>query len=382
MTATYIPSNFLLPDPKYGVNANWTQSETSAPQSSTFIEDIPNRVMVVTGRHSAYFESSKPNPTYYFTADSVNNELTATFRFTNAFVQECTGFQLEQAVLLLPAQTAPASRNLIENSCGDYVDNSLATPKRFVFSECDMQVPMTVAGQSYTFSMSSYLPYGRNIAYYSIADLLGYVISGVTDFMKTNMGDTNFTSFIYVDNVGPRLYWRSPKYGLNSIRFLLRHITGAHSTFWDILSNSIVFADMRVGDTTGQTGYTGESMAFYSKPDTGFQNNNSFMTIHCKELTQFRKSDNIAPTEGSSLIGICTNNFLPIGIFDNTYNPDRRFILSNNTLTSPKIAFDRTQVVTELEVTLRVANTSISQEIKFSPTEVESVQATLIFRLW
>jgi len=100
------------------------------------------------------------------------------------------------------------------------------------------------------------------------------------------------------------------------------------------------------------------------------------MTVHSSELTQFRKSDSIAPTDGSSLIGTC---------FPSTSQTQYDFYqcsIATGDLVSPKIAFDRTQTLTELSIFLRVLQGVGHSVVTYKGTEMQNAYCIATFRCW
>lgn len=386
MAATMLPSNFVTPDPKLALNPNWTPNEASVPQANVLTEEGNARIMIVAGRHPkvAAMPGSVATGLGYTSTfgDGVYNEEAAIFKLTNINIQQCTAIQLETAAIYFPgADSPPGSRNLNDSLCSGVADDSYITPRRVVLNQVDMNVSFVIRDVMHHFSMEEHLPYGRAIAYYSISEMFTYFINGWTHFMKNILGDASFFATTYVDNSGPRLYWTSTTFGLNNIRLFLAQHESSMPSFLHILLNFIGFTNLRVGDTSqAPLGYPlGESAGFYARQSTSLQNNCVTLTLHSNELTQFRKSDSIAPIEGTSLIGGATPGlFAGGGQSGGTY----LFTTKTGSLVSPKIAFDRSQTVTEFTVSLRVFQGTSGQVVFLNSTELQQAVITLIFRLW
>lgn len=385
MAATMLPSNFVTTDPKLAMNPNWTPNETSVPQANILVEDGNARLMVVAGRHPKVSSIDGVVGGLGYTSsfgDGVYNEESAVFRMGNINIQQCTALQLESVAIYFPGNdTGQASRNLTQTLCGDCVDDAFVSPKRVVLNQIDMSIPVLIKQTLHHFNVENYLPHGRNIAYYSILDLLTHVINAWTNFMHTTIGDASFFATLYVDNAGPRLYWTSATFGLHNIRLFLSQHEGQLPNFLHIVMNYIGFTNLRVGDTSQSSlGYAeGESLGFYARGETKFQNNTCVLTLHSNELTQFRKSDSIAPIEGTSLIGCITP---PIFAGGGSNGGTYVYTAATGTLNSPKIAFDRSQTITEFLVSLRVFQGTSGHVVFLNSTELQQATCTLVFRLW
>jgi len=374
----------VTPDPRLESNPHWTQTASGTPVTSLLTERVTDRLMVCVGRHpqSHRIATNSRGSGSGVVDDSVTTEETAYFVTSNLSIQQCSGFMLEEVVLSLPVSGGDAQgRNLTQNLCGDFVDEAYVEPRRFVFSVCDMNVPIQVAGRTYTFDMSNFIPNGRRISYYTLGNAINYFINGWTAFMKNVLGDTNFYATVYVDAISPRLFWYSGKYGLNAVRILLKDALDEAPGFLQILKNHIFFTDMRVGDdsqqgTTG-AGTLGESIGFMAREQTGQQNNALLMTVHSNELTQFRKIDNIAPADGQSMIGaLIPHKRSGTGTVTLTAS------VKDGSLISPKIAFDKTQTLTEFSIHFRVSFGNYNTVVQMSSTELSGSSAVLVFRAW
>lgn len=385
---TWLPSNAVTPDPKLALNPNWTPNETSVPQANIYVEDGNARIMIVAGKSPKVSDLAGSVGALGYTSsfgDGTYNEEVAIFRMTNINVQQCTALQLESASIYFPGVDMPdpgKARNLENGSlCSGMVDDTYFVPRRLALNQVDMQIPVLIRNVMYHFSIESFLPHGRKIAYYSIVEMLNYFITAWESFMHNEVGDATFHALTYVDSAGPRLYWTSTNFGLNNIRLFLPQMEDRMTNFLQILTNFVGFTNLRVGDTSQDPlGYAeGESLGFYARTITPWQNNCNTLTLHCNELTQFRKSDSIAPIEGMTLIGCSVPNaFYGGGKDGGTYT----FTEKLGTLVSPKIAFDRSQTVTEFLVSLRVFQGTHGQALFLSPTELQQAVLTLIFRLW
>jgi hypothetical protein len=385
--ATFLPSNFVTPDDKIGLNPNWTQASTAQPRTSVLTEEIYSRLVVVQGRHpnvSVQTPPGAPSP-YQGVTDARAGEVLGRFRFSNLALSQASGFRLEQATINVPLGGIPAgnARNLQTTLCGDFIDDNFTEPRRFVLSGCDMTVPLFVAGQYYAFNLTNFLPNGQNISYYRLADVVQYLINGLNNFMNNVIGDSSFVALLYVDAIGPRLFWYSTMFGQQQIRLFLGQMEGQNPNILNLILNHILVTDIRSGDTTqAQAGYpSGESMGLRALAQTGLQNNTMMMSIHCRELTQFRTSDTLAPSDGASLIATALpaprNTFAPNGqpiMFTGT--------IKDGSLISPKIAFDRNQSLTEFEVELHVTQGTINQFVSFTATEIQNCQLLCVFRFW
>lgn len=384
MSATLLPSNLVTPNASFEKNPNWTPNESSVPQANVLVEDGNARIMVVVGKNPKVVANDIPTSGWGYTTafgEGVYTEETATFSMKNVSLQQCTAIQLESAYLNIPGSGAPpAQRNLTQNLCGDLVSDEFITPRRFVLSGVDMNVPLMIDGVLYNMNVYNHIPYGQNIAYYTLADVLTYFVNAWNTFMVTMVGDATFYATIYLDSIGPRLFWTSSTYGQHKIRIILSEFENRQANFFNILMNHIQITDLRAGDTSQVSlGYgVGESLGFQPRQQTGFQNNSIIMSIHCNELTQFRKSDSIAPIEGTSIIG----TLFPLFNIDMTRGFDMFYSSKTGSLISPKIAFDRTQTLTEFTVTLRVMQGTGNAMVALKPTELQSSICVLTFRLW
>jgi hypothetical protein len=257
------------------------------------------------------------------------------------------------------------------------------TPRRWVFSTSNGLIPFYAGGRSHFFNLTDHLPHRGAIAYYSLSDVINYMLSGWTHYMHNVLGDTSFGAYVYVGNRGPRVFFSSTTYGLKNIRLAIRRLADGYPNALDLILRHIVIGGAERDVSQAGAGYAdGESFHIFSRKTTGFQNNANFMTFHCNELTQFRKSDSISPTDGNSLIAICT----PVDHSDQN-DAGRAYIykVSKGTLVAPKVFFDRNQVLTQFEVVARAAteNGAFSEILKASYTEVNTtMQLTLIIRAW
>jgi len=388
MAATYLPSNFVTPSAKFGANPNWEVAESGKPEESTFVENIHDRLLICQGEPILAPQTTIMNatgvggaPSQLLVADAPNNEVVATFTFRGVQIQGCTGLQLLQVLMHLPPQTVEQrGRNLTTTLCGDMIDDSFDAPRRFVWSNCDMTIPLYVNGNPFFFNIENFLPFGRTISYYSPNDVITYFCTALTSFMVNQMADATFVCYPYVDNIGARIFFRSTKFGLNSIRLYLFSTSGTVQSAMQLLLNHFMFTTPRV-DTTQSVG-TGESFGVMVKRGSGIQNNSPFMTIHSNELTQFRKSDSVAPVEGSSLIGVCT----PVVRFeDGVADTEGTYLyrVEKGTLVTPKLSFDKNKAVTTFDVALRVSVDNVHfDHVKVSQTELAACKLCLIFRMW
>lgn len=386
MSATLLPSNLVTPNADFAKNPDWTPNETAVPQANILTEDGNGRLLIVVGKCPKVVSSDIPLTGLAYTSafgEGIYTEEAAIFRFQNLCIQNTTSFQLENVGLFIPGSgVPPASRNLTNSLCGDLVSNDFVTPRRFVLRDVDTSIPIVVNQTPYVFDISSILPNGRNIQYFSLADALGYLVTALTNFMKNQLGDSTFYASIYVDKIGPRLFYTSTTYGLNSIRLIIGELENRQPNFLNILFNHMIITDLRVGDTSQSgLGYaTGESIGFQSRSQTGFQNNSTLLTLHSNELTQFRKGDSIAPTDGTSLVGVV----FPYGSLGNTSTDPGQYqaSLKGGFLNSPKVSFDRTQTLTEFMVTLRVLQGTGNAVVMLKPTELQNSLCILTFRMW
>lgn len=386
MSATFLPSNLIVPNEKSLNNPNWTQTETGTPVSSVLTEDIQDRLMVVVCRHPSAFVESHNSIQDGGLVDGASKEVSGIFVAKDLSLQGCTAIQLEEVTLTGPLSGKPGgqARNLTQTLCGDYIDDAFVEPRRFSPMATDMSIPLIVAGVVYSFNMTNFLPYGQSIAWYNLSDVVTWLLNAWTSFMQNNLGDASFYATVYVDNVTPRIFWSSTTYGPGQIRFMLSDVRYAGvPSFLSALKSHLFFLDTRTGDTSqASNGYaTGESMGILARKQTGIQNNATCLTFHSTELTQYRKSDTLAPADGASLIGVLSAPLIGGSDADNGMG-----ILFGNikggSLTSPKIAFDKTQTLTEFMVYLRAVDAGGSTVIQFSQTEVRQITALLIFRCW
>jgi len=383
MAATLLPSNLVTPSSKFGANPNWEVSESGKPEESTFVEEIHDRLLVCQGEPVLAPQTAIVNSaaSQFLVTDNPNNEVVATFTFRGVQIQQCTGLKLLQVLMHLPPQSVEQrGRNLTTTLCGDLIDSSFDAPRRFVWSSCDMTVPIFIAGRQYFFNMENFLPFGRTIAYYSPNDIITYFCNALSSFVVNQLGDATFVCYPYVDNVGARIFFRSTTYGLNSIRLFLFSTSGTLQNALQLLLNHLMFTSPRVDNT--QSGGTGESFGVMVKRSSGLQSNSPFLTIHSNELTQFRKSDSVAPVEGSSLIGVCT----PVTRFEEGLADDEGTYLyrvEKGTLVTPKVSFDKNKAVTTFDVALRVSVDNVHfDHVKVSQSELAACKLCLIFRMW
>lgn len=387
MSATFLPSNLIVPNEKLLNNPNWVQTEAGTPVSSVFTESVQDRLLVAIGRHPSSYIQNYQSLADQGLVDAASQEVTAIFRIQDLSLQQLTGFQLESVTLTIPFSGnggSPSSRNLVDNLCGDYVDDAFAEQRRFSPLATDMTIPLVVAGTTYSFNMANYLPYGQSVAYYNLGDVITYFLNAWTNFMHNQLGDASFYATVYVDNVSPRIFWSSTTYSLGQIRLLLSDVKypGVPS-FLSALKNHLFFLDTRTNDTsqTAQGYPTGESMGILPRRQTGIQNNMMCMTIHSQELTQFRKSDSMAPADGPTIIGTVT---CPSKSGSEEESGVSAFYASTRTggLISPKIAFDKTQTLTEFSVYLRAVDATGSVPVQLSQTELRQMSILLVFRCW
>ncbi len=387
MSATYVPSNFVTPSPKFGANPNWEVSESGKPEESTYVEYIHDSLMVCQGTpilapQVQFLDPSKNPPASILIKDDPNNEVTANFTFKNVQIQQCTGLQLEQVMIHLPPpKQAPRSRNLTLTLCGDLIDDNWDAPRRFVWSDCDMTVPFYIKGNLHYFDITNFIPFGRTISYYAPSDIINYLVTSLNSYMNNVIGDATFTSYIYVDNIGPRFFFRSTTYGLNTIRLYLFSCYGVGMNALNLFLNHFTFTSPRT-DTTQAVG-TGESFGISLRSITDFQNNSPFMTLHSNELTQFRKSDSVAPVDGSSLIGVCS----PVVKFESSRNESAdgtyMYRVQKGTLATPKISFDKNKAVTAFDVSLRASPDNANfKNVQVTNGELANCSLSLIFRKW
>ena len=387
MAATFLPSNLIVPNEKLLNNPNWVQTETGTPVSSVFVERVQDRLMVVIGRHPSSYIQNYASLSDAGLVDSASKEVGATFQMGGISLQQMTGFQLEEFTLTGPFSGGTngggsGPRNLVDNLCGDYVDDAFAEPRRFAPMATDMTIPLIVNGRTYSFNMSNYLPFGQAVAYYNLGDVITFFLNAWTNFMQVQLGDASFYATVYVDSVSPRIFWSSTTYSLGKIRLMLSDVKDAGMpSFLSAIKNHLFFLDTRTGDMSQQSsGYpTGESMGILPRSQTGVQNNATCMTIHSNELTQFRKSDSLAPADGPSIIGVIT---MPSLYTNGTGMGALHASVKTGSLTAPKIAFDKTQTLTEFLIYLRAVDASGSTIIQQSQTELRQMSLLLIFRCW
>lgn len=387
MAATYLPSNFVTPSAKFGANPNWEVSESGKPEESTYVEHIHDRLLICQGEPILAPQATIINDvttSQFLIADNPNNEVVATFTFRGVQIQQCTGLQLLQVLMHLPPEKlgdgSGRRQNLTNTLCGDVIDESFDAPRRFVWSSCDMTIPFFVGGRQHFFNMEDFLPYGRTIAYYSPNDMITYFCNGITHFMQNRLGDGSFVCYPYVDNIGPRIFFRSTTYGLNSIRLFLFSTSATIQNALQLLMNHFMFTSPRTD--ASQSGGVGESFGIHVKRSSGMQSNSPFLTVHSNELTQFRKSDSVAPVEGSSLIGVCT----PVSAFEDSASSDEGtylYRIEKGTLVTPKLSFDKNKAVTTFDVALRVSVDNVHfDHVKVSQSELAACKLCLIFRMW
>ena len=156
------------------------------------------------------------------------------------------------------------------------------------------------------------------------------------------------------------------------------------ASFMSVIKNHLWILDVRTGDTSQTSnGYpVGESMGILPRRQTGVPNNAPYVTVHSSELTQFRKSDSLAPQDGASLLGTIVfpaNTIAPAGGVPTMFASIR-----TGGLTSPKIAFDKTQSLTEFQVYLRSIDGSSgsSSIVQLSVTELRQMTLVCVFRVW
>lgn len=398
-TGTFIPSNFVTPGGPYDANPNWTQTESAQPASAQYNEPIHDRLMTVMGypteaihfvdNSGLYYQNvpTEPRSAGVFGSEGASSEITCKFLFDNLMLNRCTGLQLETIILQLPpVQTGGRSLNLTQTLCGDFISDSYDVPRRWVWSSIDPSFAVTVGGTTYSFDLSSVIPSGRDIGYYSLSEVITYLLTAWTNFMKNRLGDASFTAFTYVDRVGVRIFFSSTTYGRNSIRLLWKRMHNAYPNAVDLL-----LRHFSIGGVTAdvQSGYTGESFAIFPRASTGFQNNATFMTIHSNELTQFRKADSLAPANGHNLIGVCTTNAGNVanrtaGTSGDAEPRQYSYRIIDGSMTTPKVFFDKTQSLSQFEISLTVAseNGSFSEVIKATIAEIHTVSCIAVFRLW
>ena len=383
-TATLMPSNLVTPSSRLLSDPRWVPTESAVPEQSVYVEDVHDRIMIVVGQPTMTgldlrAGGAAGGDQTFFLSDNTNGESSVSFVFNNLSIQQCTGFELEEVILQLPPSTTPRRGVLVNDLCGDLIDDDLNTPRRMVWSVADGQIPIIVAGRLHSFDLYNFLPYGNSIEYYRPADILQYLLNAWTNFMVNRLGDSSFSATLYASSIGElRIFFTSTTYGFNSIRFMLASNAEELSrSALNILLKLFYFGGAR-RDT--YLGVDGESFSVNPRQDTGFQNNAPFITLHSNELTQFRKNDSVAPTEGTSLFGVITP---AEGEQDLKNGQMIVYKVTKGTLLSPKMAFDRNQVLTQFEVVLRTSKDSLQFDyLTFKPTDVNQIALTLIFRMW
>lgn len=379
MAATMLPSNFVTPDPRLEKNPNWTLTETAVPNASILTEDIHDRLLIISARHPLAFTASLERFLSLLGPDGLASEQSAVFQAKDLFIQQCSGFQLESIVVNMPMSGSNVgSRNLTSELCGEFVDDDYSTPRRFVFSDCSMSVPISIDRRVHVFNMTNHLPNGQQISYYKLGDVIDYFITGFTNYMRNVVGDSSFYCTVYVNAVSPRLFWWSSTYPRGGIGLLLSDVEDSQPNFITLLKNHLFFTDLQSADRSQATaGYDyGESLGFIAQARTSLQNNALGMSIHCNELTQFRKSDSIAPADGASIIGVLTPQDRDV---QNIFYAS----VKDGTLISPKISFDRTQTCTQTTIYFRVLQPNgSSSPLQLKGTEVLTSSILLTFRVW
>lgn len=386
MSATYLPSNLIVPNEKLLSNPNWIQSEAGTPVSAVFTEAVQNRLLVVIGRHPSAYRRTPSSLQDAGLVDHAASESSCVFRMEGFALQQCSGFQLEEFTLTLPVQNAEdagSGRNLTDTLCGDYVDDAFANPRRFAPMATDMTIPLIVNGVMHSFNMANYLPHGQSVAYYTLGEVLQWLLDAWTNFMHNHIGDTSFYATIYTDSVSPRIFWSSTTYSLSQIRLAISDVADAGiPSFLSAIKSHLYILDTRTGDTSQEgEGYpVGDSMGILPRSNSGFQNNALSVSVHSSELTQFRKSDSIAPSDGSSLLGVMTLAS-PVSVRGSGMGVVYGSINIGG-LVSPKISFDKTQTLTEFNVYLRAIDASGSTIMQISQTELRQWTCMLVFRCW
>lgn len=384
--ATSQRSNFYVPaaasrDEK---NPDWTPNQATLPEKPVIVEDGHNRLMVVTGIPRGA-EDHAGSTQLLFTPDHAYNQTTATFVFRDLSLSDCTGFQLEEAIINIPDSKSPEGRDLTESLCGELISGDYVTPRRWVWSESNLHVPLWVAGKYYEYNFTNSLPYGSNIDYYSLEDILEYLRTTWINFMANFLGDSTFVASFYVSNGLIRFFFGSTTYGRGVIRLGLTKYSGAVKSVLNLILRHVNVTSVR-NDTQG--GVDGESFGIFPRSLTPFQNNSLYMTVHSQELTQFRKEKScIAPQSGETLIGLFTSEASG-GTFDNDTSSvisggGYIYRLVDGSLVSPKSPFDKTQTLTQFEVTLRVsADGGGFNYVLMTPIELMQSTLSLIFRVW
>jgi len=382
MAATFLPSNFVTPNPKIGVNPNWTLSEQAVPVQSVYTEPVYDRVLVGVGRHPTTIENAIPQQGVYIGDQSgIAIEEDGRFTITNVNLQNASGIMLEEVYFNTPLTARRLGRNVTGDvtECGSIVGDANSEPRRFVFREYDLNIFMNIAGRMHFADITKFLPYGRSIAWYTLDEIITYLIGAVTHYMHNQLGDSSFTMSTYVDASGPRLFWKSDVYPPSTIRFIFSDFQEAAPHFLQLFLNHFYVSDARVPDSNPDTLETnGESLGISARQETKHQNNALYTTIHIPELTQFRKGDSSAPVEGSSLVGVC----LPQVVSESDDAMSLRASIKDGTLCSPKIAFDRSQSILSFEVYLRTIVGQRNETVYFKPIELFNTSIALIFRVW
>ncbi len=385
--ATSQRSNFYVPaaaarDEK---NPDWTPNQATLPEKPVVVEEGHTRLMVVTGIPRGA-EDHVGTKQILFSEDHPYNQTTATFVFRDLSLSDCTGFQLEEAVVSLPDSNGRLGRNLTESLCGELISGDYVTPRRWVWSESNLHVPVLVADKYYEYDFTRTLPQGANIEYYSLEDILEHLRTTWITFMTVFLGDSSFVASFYVANGGLRLFFGSTTYGRGAIRLGLSRYSGAVRSVLNLIMRHIQITSVR---NETRSGVDGESFGIYPRSLTPFQNNALYMTIHSQELTQFRKEKTcIAPQSGETLIGV----FTPTDhthVFNDGENESELvggahlYKTTTGTLVSPKSPFDKTQTLTQFEATLRVsADGGGFNYVNLTPTELLQCSLSLVFRVW
>lgn len=377
---TFLPSNFVTPQGPWDVNPNWTQTPSAQPEVTNIVEDAHDRLMVVVGYPIEAIHTGgnadKSEQNELFQQEAQRNEQTAKFQFTNLSLSQCTGIYLEQAILTVPPHQNGKNRsmNLTNTLCGDFIDDDMDAPRRWVFSEFSPNVGLIIKNVNYSFSLTNFLPNGSAIGYYSLSDVITYLLNAWQSFMNNTIGDSSFVASMIVDRYGPKVFFTSTMFSKNQVRLDVRLFVDTFPNAMNLLSRHVWFSSPF--PDTNQTGTSGESFYIRPRANTHFQNNANFLTFHSNELTQFRRQDSIAPTEGNSLIAVGTP-----GATDDSTDV---YVFRQKTLVSPKIFFDKFQTLNSFEVSVRAASESgtYGALLKYSPTELQNISLTLIFRLW
>src|SRR6266516_249432 len=161
---TFLPTNFVTPNLQLLSDPRWVPNETSVQESNVFVEAGHDRIMLVQGAPINAGVGGGASDVF-FLEDSVSQEVTATFAFSDISMQVVTGFQLEQVLLQLPPNMAADTRNLQDDLCGDLISESLNTPRRTVWSVTTGLIPFQLGSVLHAFSIYPFIPSGGNIAY-------------------------------------------------------------------------------------------------------------------------------------------------------------------------------------------------------------------------